>query len=340
VDSVKTTIAENRRQQSPGLILAIANAAGIEVSGDRRKRPIRCPLHADTQPSAFLEVEKNFFYCSVCTPDGGWGARRFAEALGVPWAADGSASVSATRPPSPVAAESRFSPADAERTWDLALGRARDDHWHEADMPVYSYLGSRSLVESWEVAAFGIAASGTPLPAAVAGWPRTGHQIVVPLYDDHGQLTNIQGRAIRPAAKKVLFPIGSRAAGTLFASRSGLQVLRSTWTGERTLILGEGLTDFLALSITTSLPLLCAPGVGIASKAIGSWVAGFTVLLALDCDSAGEGAIAAVSRAIYAHGGTRVRRLEWAPGIKDVCDLLRAHGAVRVISAIEAVRHG
>jgi hypothetical protein len=323
-----------------GVILEIAATVGIEVLGSGRKRPIRCPLHADTQPSAFLEVEKNFFYCSVCTPGGGWGARRFAEALGLPWAAGRSASVSATRLPSPVTAESSFSPADAQRAWDLALARARDDHWQEADMPVYSYLGSRRLVESWEVAAFGIAASGMPLPSAVAGWPRTGHQIVVPLYDDHGQLTNIQGRAIRPADKKVLFPIGSRAAGTLFASRSGLQVLRGSWTGERALILGEGLTDFLALSITTSLPVLCAPGAGLASKAIGSWVAGFSVLLALDCDSAGEGSIAAVSRAIYAHAGAHVRRLEWPPGTKDVCDLLRAHGAVRVIAAIEAVRHG
>lgn len=304
-------------------IFDVARAAGLQLPATGRpKCALCCPFHDDSNPSAFLDDERGCFYCSVCTPAHGWGIQRFSEALSGVRAA----STRTWRSPTTSAAPPSFGAAEANEVWLMALARARDDATIATDRRAYEYLRGRGVLASWETASFGLLNSDMPLPAPIAGWPDTGHVVVVPLHDAAGVLTNVQARAIRPACKKTLFPLGSRAKGTMFASRSGLAVLRRCWAGPKQVVLGEGLTDFLALSITSPVPVLSAPGTGCAVHGVGAWIAGFDVLLALDDDPAGENVRLPTAEAAYRHGAQSVRQVIWPRPAKDACEVIEQRG--------------
>lgn len=324
----------------PGVIFDLARSAGVIVPLTGPKRRIRCPLpgHEDTTPSAFLS-ERNVFYCSICTPGGGWSARKFALVLGLQWPPEISG-----RPavhPSPECADGRpFRSDDAATIWGIALERARDDRCVEADRAVYEYVNRRGLMPSWEESAFGIVASEMPLPDAIRHWPEGGYRLVAPLYNGAGRVTNIQARAITQINPKTRFPAGSRAAGTLFADGRGQQVLQGVRTGPRQVLLGEGLTDHLALTIASPIPVLSAPGTGMAEAAIGPWAAGIEVYLALDRDPAGEAAVRGAARAAHQHRARRVHRVVWPGNAKDACDVLTALGEAGLAQFLEETVRG
>jgi DNA primase len=121
-------------------------------------------------------------------------------------------------------------------------------------------------------------------------------------------------------------PKGSSISGTVFADSRGRELLRGELAEGGSVILGEGLTDALALAIASPMPVLTAPGTGVAAAAVGPWARGRSVLLALDFDDAGNGAVKPVSRALFEQGAT-VRRLLWPKPAKDACDALVLMGA-------------
>jgi len=316
------------RSLRKGVVHDLARNAGIEVRHLDKKCPIRCPFHADKHPSAFLDPTTNAFYCSVCTPNGGWSARRLAEALGVLWPPP-----DAFEHPGRVQAhaggpkhDQAFTPIQAREVWQQATARARDDERVNADRAVYEFVARRGLAESWEDGLFGILSVGMDLPGPISRWPSTGHRLLAPLYDGNGEITNVQARTIGNGSPKTLFPAGSRAAGTLFASSSGMAVLRGDWTGTKRVLFGEGLTDFLALASISPIPVLCAPGTSMAAPGIGAWVSGYEVLVALDCDEAGSRAVQPTADRAYEHGATRVRQIEWPGLAKDACEVVEQVG--------------
>ena len=214
----------------------------------------------------------------------------------------------------------------ARDTWRQARIRVRDDDCVDADRSVYEYVGNRSLMESLELGCFGILASGMALPEAISWWPSAGYRIVAPTYDHQGEIANIQARAIVFAEKKTLFPKGSKASGTVFASASGLDLLRGRARDARAVLLAEGLTDYLALSIVATVPVLSAPGVGLAESCVGPWARNRDVVLALDADDAGRKAIAPTARKLYQLEARSVHALVWPKGCCDACDALEALG--------------
>ena len=309
----------------PGLVFRIARDAGLQFPDHGTKRPICCPFHDDKHPSAFLDGERNAFFCSVCTIDVGWSAKRFSEALGAPWPLSGiDFDPHAPRPEVP--APPAFTAEHAQRTWDAALARTRDDAFVEDDKPAYSYLADRGLAAAWEERTFGIVAEAMSLPTAIKWWPGCGYRIVAPLYDDRGNIVNMQARSVGIAGKRVLFPPGGRAQGTLFANRLGLRLLLGEWRDAPVAILGEGLTDYLALSLVSSVPVMAVPGAQFAASGIGSWVAGLHLYLALDQDRAGDQSIVPASDRAYRLGAERVLRLRWPDGLTDACNALAALG--------------
>lgn len=320
-------------RMEPGRIFEIARAAGIAVPEKGDKRPIRCPIHDDKHASAFLSV-RNVFYCSRCTPDGGWTAKEFAAAIAQPW---GACMPAFARPiPTPKVDERpSFTPQDAQLVWSLALARARDDEAVAADSEAYAYLAERGILESWELGAFGVLASDPKLPKAVAWWPSAGYRVVAPLYDQDGKIASVQARSIVGREPKTLFPSGSRSARTAFASTRAAELLRSSHAAHDAVLLGEGLTDFLALSAATAIPVFCAPGTGFAAGFVGAWVCGRALLLALDVDAAGALAVDPVAQAAKAHGARRVVRVTWPPGCKDACDVVREHGLLALSNFLE-----
>jgi hypothetical protein len=303
----------------PGLIFEIADQAGLELRGRGDKRTLRCPLHSDEHPSAFVS-RQNVFYCSRCTPEKGLTAKEFAGRLGVSWDSfrPGASHAPATRP--------RFDPAGAAAIWDLALARARDDDSVEADREVYDYLGERHLLAGWETGAFGILSPGPALPPSVASWPGRGYRVVAPLYGADGELHNVQARNITGATPKTRVPKGSQIKSTVFASDTGLSLLRGEVTEAEAVVLAEGLTDYLALVAHAPCPVLSAPGAGMAASSIGPWAAGRTLFIATDADHAGEDAAEAAAETARRQGARRVVRIDWAEGCKDACDVLGKFG--------------
>jgi len=168
-----------------------------------------------------------------------------------------------------------------------------------------------------------------PLPEPIGWWPKSGYRLVAPVFDLEGTLVNVQARAVRDVKPKVRFPKGTRAKGTVFASGRGQRLLRGEDEGG-VVILGEGLTDSLALALCSPFPVLAAPGTGMAVSSLGAWAKGRTICLALDQDEPGERATAEAAQAAYGQGAERVRRVSWPGGCVDACDAFRVMGHVNL----------
>jgi hypothetical protein len=284
----------------------------------------RCPAHEDRKPSLTLregDAGQVLLHCHAgCTVDAVVAAIGLTMADLFPEARTWSPPLHA-KPEQP-----EFSAADAQRTWDLAFARARDDEAAERDHVVYEYLRGRGLAETWEDGNFGILSEGMKLPASIAWWPSSSYRVVGPLYDQAGSLANVQARAIQSRDPRVLAPKGSRLQGTLFASVRGLDLLRGAWRGQPCVLFGEGMTDFIALATVSPIPVLCVPGTSTAVGGIGPWVAGCTLFLALDCDEAGEGAVDATAKQAYERGARSVQRLTWPSRCKDACSVVERVG--------------
>ncbi|MCK6445772.1 MAG: toprim domain-containing protein [Planctomycetes bacterium] len=228
----------------------------------------------------------------------------------------------------PIEPAPAFSAQDARLVWSLALARARNDQYAGVDSAVYSYLAQRGILESWELGAFGVLAEGMTVPDSIGWWPRASYRLVAPLYDQRGELVSVQARAITRREPKTLFPKGSRVNGASFASKRALGLLASGLSEHDIVVLGEGLTDFLALVAATPIPVLCAPGTGFVTSSIGPWVHGRTLLLALDNDDAGDAALGPAAEAAYTAGAKRVVKVRWPRGCKDACDVVARHELV------------
>jgi len=313
-------IGDRRGQLPSGLIFEVARRGDLECRGSGEKRALRCPFHEDKTPSAFLSVS-NVFYCSVCTPERGWGARRFAEELGVSWEVGLGWQPQGTHDHEP------FTAVAAQTLWERVLARALDDDVVEEDRATYAYLDARSLMEAWEERVVGVLGPLGSVHSATAQWFRQDYRLVAPLYSQDGVLTNVQARAIVAERKpKTMFPWRSRAKETLFADLRGLRLLRGDRAEVRSVVLAEGLTDFLALAPRSPVPVLSAPGTGMSVSSIGPWVRGLHVYLALDRDEAGERARGPSAHRAYEFGAARVSQVVWPGEHKDACAFLEAVG--------------
>jgi hypothetical protein len=324
-----------RRELPRGLIFEIAekNGLAIKMRGDE-KANLRCPFHDDSSPSAVLFASNNF-YCSGCGLK--LTAKEFSERLGQKWdpPRDHTKSPVArprknSNPPPPP-----FTAADAERTWKLARARVRQDEPDPADREVYAYLQRRGLAPAFDEDVYGIVAAGMALHPAVAFWPGTGHRLVVPLYRHDGCVASLQARAIRAAPRKVLFPARSHVAGSVFANEAGVALLSGAQSSDQPIALVEGLTDFLAMCVVNSMPILGAPGTPFFLGSIGPWCRGRVVLLAPDQDEAGDKVLRQAAAAGYRHGAAEVFRLRWPSGTKDANDALMKVGAADIQRAID-----
>lgn len=314
-----------------GIIVDVLHAAGLEVTGKGNKWAILCPLHDDETPSAVLYYATNVFYCSRCTPGRGIGAKKLAELLNVPWmpVVRGIYEPSTyVRPPRAERPKPSFTPDQARSVWAASKARARNDEFTIVDAETHGYLAGRGLAEACELGLYGTVGVGMDLPEAVAYWPNVACRIVAPLHDRKGEVVSIQGRKIDGSAKKTLFPSGPLPSGVTFANEPGRCLRAGTPATSDPVVFGEGLTDFLALSIALPLPVLSVPGTGSAVGAVDSWATGRTVLLALDCDQAARNVLDDTSAALYRAGAARVLRVRWPKPCKDACDVIATHGSV------------
>lgn len=301
-----------------GFLIRLLLQQDVSMRGSGPKRACRCLFHDDRHASAFVS-EDNIYFCSVCTPEGGWSAKTVCEKLGIRWE-DALGKLPLVRTwTAPLPDTPSFTAADAQRVWTRAYACARDDEQVGATRATLAYLARRNLIEGFELGAYGVLRSGPDLPSQVSKWPNDGYSLIAPLFDATGTVVNVQARSITGSEPKTLFPTGSRASGTVFASTGGLNVLHGT-PGK--VLYGEGLTDHIALTIASPVAVLCAPGTPMAASGVGAWAKDCTVYIALDGDAAGEAAVAATARAAHQRGAARVARLRWPDGAKDACDVV------------------
>lgn len=286
-------------------------------------------------------TDSNCFHCSAGC--GTLTAKQLAERLGVDWisvrARSGqsfSTEIPLRSEPRTRSAPSGFASRDAKAIWRISSSWVRNDNLVRKFSEAYDYLASRNLTHGWDLDAFGLTPSGIGL-ATLDAWAKRGYLVIAPLYDGAGELVNIQARCVRPAHPKTLVPSGSRVSETVFANRAGLALLRGECANVNRVILGEGLTDSIALSFLTDVPALTSPGCGSAAKSIGPWVKGRDLLLALDNDAAGERSIRPIAKEAYAHGATSVWRMHWPRGMKDICDVLSVLGPEEASATLERV---
>lgn len=313
-----------------GIVEELVIAAGGDVRGEGDKVSIRCVLHEDTVASAFIVCSKNIYGCSACTGGRGWSAKKFCEALGFNWMAFVRGIYPSTPAPRPNRAEKpkpTFTPEQARGVWTAASSRARDDEFAKIDAPAHEYVAGRGLADARERGLYGIVGPGMHLPGSVARWPGWACRVVAALYDASGHVASIQGRKIDGSDKRTLFPEGSKPSGTVFANDHGRSLLAGTLSPSDPVVFGEGLTDFLGLSIAVDVAVLCVPGTGFAVNAIGSWAYGRTVLVALDCDQAARIVLDDTTSAMYRAGAARVFRVRWPKPCKDACDVIGLHGS-------------
>jgi hypothetical protein len=299
---------------------------GVRPCGDGRLA--LCPAHEDRVPSlSITEVADGrvLLHCHAgCSLDAILGALGLRKSELFP---DRGRRTLASNPRTGrQEAAATFTPSDAQRVWQLAFQRACDDEGVDRDRAVYAYLDGRGIGESWELRCFGILAEGMALPVAVAHWPTSGHQLVGALYDYGGEVAGVQARTVLRREPKTLFPKGGKVKGLAFADRRGLDVLRGARADAVGVVLGEGFTDYLGLSVASPLPVLAAPGTTFAADAVGPWVRGRILYLALDNDDAGEKAVGQVAAQAYAQGCARVQRIRWPEQCKDACEVVALRG--------------
>ena len=319
--------------------LVLSRLAGVRASG--AAHIALCPAHPDRNPSlsvaqgadgrVLLNCHRGCSFPDIVASLGlsmqdlfvGPAAQRNSSTVRAPTAkrAVATPNISALHDAAPTPC-----PADVERIWSRAVTRAALSPLLPADVPLFDYLRGRGLDGAVDLELVGFLDDREPLPPSLVLWPRRACRLVAPLFSQRGELTTLQARRLTDRKPKTLFPAGSHPKGCVFANANGLAVLNGSAARVDRVVVGEGLTDFWALSLCFDGPVLSAPGTSFVVPAIGGWCRGCELVLALDNDDAGRSVLDDAARSAYAHGARCVAWIEWPGGAKDACDALAAVG--------------
>jgi hypothetical protein len=127
------------------------------------------------------------------------------------------------------------------------------------DEPAASYLRSRNVDACTVVdrdLARTLPANALPRWASLGGrsWLDTGHQLIVPCFDERGSVRSMLARNIRDGAPKSVSPSGFSRRGLIMADGLARQLLTTAthpaWFGEheRRVVIAEGEIDFLLVA--------------------------------------------------------------------------------------------
>jgi hypothetical protein len=219
-----------------------------------------------------------------------------------------------------------LTPQEVQQVWQASLEAAQDPDLRQRRAAAHQYLTERKLDGAILSGHLGVLPAEAPLPDSIARWRLGGYVLIAALYNQGGSVSTLQARCIQPTNRKVLFPPGSLEPGVVFANSTGLDVLRGAYSGSDPVLFAEGITDFWALTLVFSGPVLGAPGTAFVGKAIGPWAKGQTILLALDCDPPGDRACQVAASALSAYGIEAPSRIRWPEALKDACDVLGRRG--------------
>jgi 5S rRNA maturation endonuclease (ribonuclease M5) len=294
-----------RRDLPSGVVFLVWQAAGLEYekpSRDDIKR-VKCiesgsHKNGDLNPSAYLYGPKNCFVCHGCGVT--LSAKALAEKLGVNWTKllEGEMPKVEPRPAPPPRPEKRIEEISIESFWSacMPVNQTIVDP-HMLDLGVAFYLARRG----WHpptLAALDLVRV-TPLPDDYkwpSWWPRKWSydwRLVTRAYKPNGKIAGFHARAITPDTKpKTRWPFGYDAHGLLMADRRGVALLRREPVDAQRVIIVEGMTDLIAMSMAVEDAGRTDPIIGITSGATRALTSvrfpNIPVVVLTDEDAAGE----------------------------------------------------
>lgn len=184
------------------------------------------------------------------------------------------------------------------------------------------------------------------LGAILGNAVRDGYRLLLPVYSKKGEISSLHLRSVEDRAESPFRTFRKLRDGALMANSAGRALLQGKMNGppEQPIVLAEGFTDFLALTLHGTGPVFGLPGASMAAKALmngdgkspAPWLKGADLIVATDEDSAGRKAAGEIAKVALQQGGARlVRRPRWAEG-QDACDVLDAVGPAGLRETIQA----
>jgi hypothetical protein len=151
-------------------------------------------------------------------------------------------------PPVRRAQPARLYPPDAAEVWERC-GKVYDDRTLREQLTARCI--DAAAVTTHDLAR--VIPAGL-LPRWCRSWQRSGHRLVLALYDAHGNLRSLHGRTLAEqqpdGPSKGRFPTGYTTRGLVMADSTACDVLATGtapwWNGE--VLISEGATDFLTLA--------------------------------------------------------------------------------------------
>ncbi|NUP96414.1 MAG: AAA family ATPase [Planctomycetaceae bacterium] len=304
-----------------------------------------CPAHDDSKPSLSVSVLNDGSVLAHCFA--GCTFEAVAAAIDLPpkeWFANPKSSRSDyPKPPGPISnkrvklppntvhASAKtpapvFPPEKMRALWIASHAEAAAGAIAPVHQPVLDFIAGRKLEPALKAGLLGLVPEAAAKQCDLESWFRSGHRLVAPLHDRAGEVVAIQARSVVNAKLKTLFPPGSKIKGTVFATPKALERFANDEHADGVVIVGEGLTDFLALGGLAEWPVVAMPGSEYVKSGVSEWAENATVLLAVDNDAAGEKAVLPTAQQAVLHGAARVLRVIWPEGCKDACDALAALG--------------
>ena len=321
IERLKTTVA----------VQQLVEARGIELVRHGADWLGRCPFHADKTPSLVVSPAKNLWHCLGACQTGGGPIDWVMKAEGVSFRhavellREGMPAVSASDRVVRVSTVPKLPTPVSPDADDRALLRQVIDYYHDTlphSPEALDYLQSRGLnhpelIERFQLG-FANRTLGLRLPdknrkagaeirtrLQTLGLVRdSGHEhfngsLVIPILDDHGDVTEIYGRKIttrlRPGTPLHLYLPGPHAG---VWNREGLQ-------GCAEIILCEALIDAMTFWCAGYRNVTAAYGVeGFTADHLAALQQAGTerVLIAYDRDAAGDAAAAKLARKLMAEG--------------------------------------
>jgi hypothetical protein len=323
---------------------AVTNRLGLKSRRSSRGVQILCPVHGEKNPSCSVirgregTLQVTCFSCKwtgdvlalVAAVNGLDLRSDFREVLATTAelagmhdearaVRDGKPPPERERPPAPVPEPERdYPPADEVRAlWETARPLLEDE-------PAAVCLLGRRIMPDVVTALDAVRAllpethpSRIPEWARFRGqgtvsraWNRSGHRIIVPVYDSDGAFRSLRAWLVtgEPNVPKRVPPVGHKAGGLVLANARAVKMLRGEASPSRVVIV-EGEPDTLARCVTNPDEVI----IGILS---GSWHEGFAsripygseVVVRTHVDPAGERYANNVIQSIKSRA--RVRRLQ------------------------------
>lgn len=353
ISDLKTRAQAARKRLTDPHWLAQQLGLGEGSLREGRDLKIRCPWHAESNPSCSLKLRPDgtlSAHCFSCDKSGD-ALHLIAHHLSLDVVRDFARCVEEAErltgiaPPSapPPKAKGRPDPAEVAALWAIGEQPGEDAALAARGLDAVQ-LCARGLVRVIpQVAALPRFARSRGRP-----WPTSGHRYLVRLFGATGQLESIHARALCDVDPKGLLPSGHTSAGLVLADDLGQELLRNRRAPAAGLLICEGVPDFWTLAShfsPTEAPAILGVLSGGWSEAIGRRIPdGTRVIVWTHTDAsqakAGQKYAARIAGQLQGRCEVRVITQDVPPGAKkapDANDVLQKGGRAEIAKILAPV---